>query len=71
MMGTTGIRSACWYELHRVIQVMMGWDDIHLHRFRIHGKDYGRGSISTTCGAERHAVTLASLRLHPRERYAR
>ena len=57
-------------QRHRVIQVTMGWDDIHLHRFRIHGKDYGSGSIGTTCGVDRHAVTLASLRLHPRERFA-
>ena len=28
-------------ELHRVIQILMGWDDDHLHRFRIHGRDYG------------------------------
>jgi hypothetical protein len=27
-------------DLHRVIQVLMGWDDQHLHRFRIHGQDY-------------------------------
>jgi len=24
-----------------VLQNIMGWDDIHLHRFFIHGKDYG------------------------------
>ena len=28
-------------DLHRVIQLLMGWDDDHLHRFRIHGRDYG------------------------------
>jgi hypothetical protein len=27
--------------LHRVIQLLMGWDADHLHRFRIHGRDYG------------------------------
>ncbi len=26
-------------DLHRVIQLLIGWDD-HLHRFRIHGRDY-------------------------------
>ena len=56
-------------HLHRVIQVTMGWDDSHLHRFRIHGKDYGSGSIGSTC-ATAHTVTLASLRLRPRERFA-
>jgi hypothetical protein len=26
-------------DLHRVIQLLMGWDDDHLHCFRIHGRD--------------------------------
>jgi Plasmid pRiA4b ORF-3-like protein len=25
----------------RAIQIAMGWSDSHLHRFHIHGKDYG------------------------------
>src|SRR5271157_3521197 len=29
-------------ELHRVIQILMGWDDDHLHRFRIHGRAWPR-----------------------------
>ena len=28
-------------DLHYVIQIAMGWSDSHLHRFHIHGKDYG------------------------------
>ena len=28
-------------DLQRVIQLLMGWDDEYLHRFRIHGQDYG------------------------------
>ncbi len=47
-------------QLHRVIQVTMGWDDSHLHRFRIHGKDYGSGSIGSTCAIDPRTVTLAS-----------
>jgi hypothetical protein len=27
-------------DLHYAIQIAMGWMDSHLHRFRIHGKDY-------------------------------
>lgn len=27
--------------LHHVVQVAMGWEDVHLHKFRIHGRDYG------------------------------
>ena len=27
--------------LHAIFQTTMGWEDCHLHRFRIHGKDFG------------------------------
>ena len=28
-------------QLHDVIQILFDWSDTHLHRFRIHGRDYG------------------------------
>lgn len=28
-------------QLHDIVQCAMGWEDLHLHRFCIHGKDYG------------------------------
>ncbi len=28
-------------QFHHVIQIAMGWDDDHLHKFRIYGKEYG------------------------------
>ena len=28
-------------HFHHIIQVSMGWEDEYLHRFRIHGQDYG------------------------------
>jgi hypothetical protein len=28
-------------DLHYILQIVMGWDDDHLHQFRIHGKRYG------------------------------
>ena len=28
-------------QLHGIIQIAMGWENIHLHCFRIYGKDYG------------------------------
>ncbi|MEQ1779168.1 MAG: plasmid pRiA4b ORF-3 family protein [Nitrosomonas sp.] len=28
-------------DFHHVIQIVFNWDDEHLHRFHIHGKDYG------------------------------
>ncbi len=55
-------------QLHRIIQVAMGWEDVHLHHFRIHGRDYSSGSIGATCAADPDAITLASFRLRPPER---
>ncbi len=28
-------------ELHYIVQIAMGWEDEHLNRFHIYGKDYG------------------------------
>ena len=28
-------------QLHEILQVAFGWDDMHLHRFQIHGRGYG------------------------------
>ncbi|MGA2705335.1 MAG: plasmid pRiA4b ORF-3 family protein [Isosphaeraceae bacterium] len=28
-------------DLHAIIQIAFGWSNTHLHRFRIHGRDYG------------------------------
>jgi hypothetical protein len=28
-------------ELHHILQLVMGWTNSHLHRFVIHGKEYG------------------------------
>ena len=28
-------------ELHHILQLVMGWTNSHLHRFLIHGKEYG------------------------------
>lgn len=35
------IRDTSIAQLHTIIQAAMGWQDLHLHRFRIHGKEYG------------------------------
>jgi len=32
-------------ELHETIQVLMQWEDFHLHCFNIRGKQYGIGRI--------------------------
>lgn len=56
-------------QLHRIVQVTMGWEDGHLHRFRIHGRDYssnGGGALAS----DPRSVILASFRLRPSERFA-
>ena len=37
------------YGLHRVIQIAFGWEDYHLHAFKLHGRRYG-----TMWTGERH-----------------
>ncbi len=57
-------------EFHTVLQVVMGWEDCHLHKFALRGRDYGipDGEERITdedpwkVGDERR-VTLATLRL--------
>jgi len=57
-------------DLHAILQIAMGWEDLHLHLFRIFGKDYGitrLGGISfaddPTC------VRLADFQLRVPERF--
>ena len=41
-MGSAIIRSdSSIADLHYTLQILMNWDDCHLHQFRIHGKRYG------------------------------
>ena len=57
-------------DLHRAIQVHMGWDDDHLHRFRIHGREYGVAYIGGPTFAEDAAsVPLARFGFRPSERF--
>ena len=57
-------------DLHRVIQLLMGWDDDHLHRFRIHGRDYGIAHVGSPSFDEDAAtVRLAQFGLRPTERF--
>ena len=43
----------------------MGWDDDHLHRFRIHGRDYGIAYV----GEHAASVPLSWFRFCPPERF--
>ena len=49
--------------LHDVIQAAMGWEDLHLHRFRILGRRYDGEYADLT------RVLLADLRLRAGERF--
>ena len=57
-------------DLHHVIQALMGWEDDHLHRFRIQGQDYGIPYIGGPIFAEDAAsVCLARFAFRPSERF--
>jgi hypothetical protein len=57
-------------DLHYTLQIAMGWDDAHLHRFRIRGKDYG---VSRSGGIGFHydprQVHLADFHFRHHERF--
>lgn len=55
-------------NLHDAIQIAFGWSDFHLHRFRIHGRDYGVNRLGGL-GFSRDArsVRLADFRFRPNE----
>jgi hypothetical protein len=57
-------------RLHEVLQVAFDWSGEHLHRFTVHGKDYG---IAYICGIsfedDSHQVQLADLGLRVGERF--
>lgn len=56
--------------LHAILQIVMGWEDLHLHQFRIHGKTYG---IYRTGGMsfadDSHQVTLRDFKLRKGEKF--
>jgi len=57
-------------DLHRVIQLLMGWDDDHLHRFSIHGRDYGIAYVGgPSFDEDAAAVRLAQFGFRPTERF--
>jgi hypothetical protein len=40
-------------KLHRILQVVMGWTDTHLHQFTIRGKQYWMPDAATWIWAKR------------------
>jgi hypothetical protein len=58
-------------QLHRVMQLAMGWNDEHLHRFIIRGWRYGGhrdGALQFFDGPD--TLLLAAFGLHEHERFA-
>lgn len=57
-------------QLHDVLQIAFGWSDTHLHRFRIHGRDYG---ISRPGGPgfsqDAHEVRIGDFQFRRNERF--
>jgi hypothetical protein len=57
-------------QLHTILQIAMGWEDLHLHRFRIFGKEYGiyrDGGILFEDNP--FQVKLSDFKLRPGERF--
>jgi len=57
-------------QFHAILQCAMGWEDLHLHRFCIQGKDYGiyqSGGLSFDDDPTK--VWLADFRLRAGERF--
>ena len=52
-------------DLHRVIQIVMGWQNSHLHEFEVSGERYTEFEEDIQSGAgDSTAVTLRSLKLN-------
>ena len=57
-------------ELHYILQIAMGWEDYHLHRFQIYAKDYGISQIGGLGFADNPwAVRLADFGFRGRDRF--
>ena len=57
-------------QMHSIVQTVMGWEDLHLHLFHIHGRDYGiyrSGGISFADNP--HQVCLRDFKLRKSERF--
>lgn len=50
-------------RLHRVIQIAFGWEDYHLHSFRIHGEDYAPPDRENEPGTRSEKVPLSKVGL--------
>src|SRR5664279_5187010 len=56
-------------DLHYTLQIAMGWSDVHLNRFHIHGQDFGvyhDGGMSFTDNPEKVLLSAFGFRTHER-----
>jgi hypothetical protein len=57
-------------DLHYTIQIAMGWSDVHLNCFHIHGKDFGVYHEGGLCFSDNpEKVTLSTFAFRIRERF--
>ena len=57
-------------DLHDVLQIAFDWSDLHLHRFRIHGRDYGINRVGgLECSHDARTVPLADFQFRGNERF--
>jgi hypothetical protein len=57
--------------LHTTLQIVFAWSDVHLHSFRIHGKEYGSARPGGPgFDSDARHMQLAALRLHRGERFS-
>ena len=67
-------RGLTLYGLHRTIQIAFGWEDYHLHAFKLHGRRFGtewtgqRHHVVEDDGTSLREVTLADLSLWLRQK---
>src|SRR3954453_2349553 len=56
--------------LHHTIQIAFGWTDSHLHRFRIHGRNYGISRVGgLSFSRDARQVRLADFQFRLNERF--
>jgi hypothetical protein len=63
-------RGASIAQLHDVLQVAFGWENMHLHRFEIRGREYGlsrKGGVFFDTDARK--VRIGDLELHRMARF--
>ena len=57
-------------DLHDILQISFGWSDDHLHRFLIHGKQYGVAYLGgITFRDDSRRIKLSDLGLRVKEKF--